>query len=102
MGSQKEFSCIYKDAAKWHSENLIVFFKESSENKLAVVASKKVGNAVIRNRCKRLLRAIFVEIGDELKSGVYIVIVKYGLEKSPYLKIKKNVCWALKKLGCVK
>ena len=79
-----------------------MFFKPDEESKLAVVASKKVGKAVVRNRCKRLLRAVFVEIGNELQSGIYVVVAKNGLQYNSFLKIKKSLSWALKKLGCMK
>lgn len=35
--------------------------QEPQELRLGIVVSKKVGNAVIRNRCKRLLRACFAQ-----------------------------------------
>ncbi|MFC2344288.1 ribonuclease P protein component [Campylobacter sp.] len=102
ISSQKEFSSVYKEAVKWHCEEAIVFFKPCNENKLAVVASKKVGKAVVRNRCKRLLRAVVVEISNELADGIYVIVVKNGLDKSSFLKLKKNISWAMKKLGCIK
>ncbi|MBE2983833.1 ribonuclease P protein component [Campylobacter sp. RM9344] len=102
LSDSKEFSSVYKDAKRWHSEVCVLFYKPSIQNKLAVVASKKVGKAVVRNRAKRLLRAVFLEVCDELESGIYVIVAKNGLNEFRFDKIQKNVRWSLKKLGCLK
>jgi len=48
------------------------------------------------------LRAVVVEISNELADGIYVIVVKNGLDKSSFLKLKKNISWAMKKLGCIK
>lgn len=49
--------------------------QEGSESRLGVIASKRVGNAVKRNRGKRLMREIFRTNEVELPAAVDIVIV---------------------------
>ncbi|EAU00280.2 MULTISPECIES: ribonuclease P protein component [Campylobacter] len=102
LKDSREFSSVYKEAKKWHCDACVLFYKPSSENKLAVVASKKVGKAVVRNRAKRLLRAAFLEVCDELEDGIYIMVAKCGLIEISFDKIHKNLRWSLKKLGCLK
>jgi ribonuclease P protein component len=46
---------------------------EPSGARFGIVASKKVGNAVVRNRCKRLLRELFRR--HTLASDVDVVVV---------------------------
>ncbi|AQW84346.1 ribonuclease P protein component [Campylobacter pinnipediorum subsp. pinnipediorum] len=102
IGDSKEFSLVYKDAKKWHCQSCILFYRPSQENKMAVVASKKVGKAVIRNRCKRLLKSAFINASSNLKDGTYILIAKSGVDKISFNDINKNLKWSLKKLGCLK
>ncbi len=102
MSGSKEFSQVYKEASKWHCDACIVFYKPTNEKKIAVVASKKVGKAVVRNRAKRLLRAAFFNISSELKDGTYIKIAKNGITEISLEKICKNLSWSKKKMGCLK
>jgi len=54
------------------------------------VASKRVGRAVRRNRAKRLLRALFIEYGEELPKGHYILVAKPTLLESDFTRIRKS------------
>lgn len=102
ISDSKDFSKLYKDAKKWYCEAAVVFYLEDKEEKMAVVASKKVGKAVQRNRAKRLLREIFYHLEDELKSGQYIFVAKSELLELPFSQLEKTLKWSLEKLKCFK
>lgn len=87
---------------KWHCQGIIIFYLESDERKMAVVASKKVGKAVVRNRAKRILRALFSKFEDKLIDGKYILIAKNEIEDYPFLKLEKSLKWGLSKVQCLK
>ena len=70
--------------------------------KLGIVASKKVGNAVHRNRAKRLLRAHFLNHLTNLKTGHYIVVAKPNLLNSEYNETTEEFFKALKRLKALK
>ena len=65
---------------------------------LGIVASKKVGNAIHRNRAKRLLRAHFLKNIDNLKNGKYILVAKPNLLTSDYTKTSNEINKALIRL----
>lgn len=67
--------------------------------KLAFVASKKVGNAIKRNRAKRLLRALVLENEKRLISGSYIFVAKEDIVKKNFETLKRDFRYAMKKLG---
>ena len=97
----REFSLGYKQGKKWHCDGAVIFYKASSDKKVGFTASKKVGNAVKRNFCKRRLRAVFLELQDEIASGTYIMVATAKLHEIDYAQTKQSIRWALKRLGCI-
>jgi ribonuclease P protein component len=75
----------------------VLFYKKSDHYKVGFVASKKIGNAVHRNRAKRLLRAHFIENIDKLSKGSYVLVAKPALLEESYLGTRKAYLHALKK-----
>lgn len=89
---------MYKHSTKtWHTPYFVLFFKKNNEYKVGFVASKKIGNAVHRNRAKRLLRAHFIENIDLLSQGSYVLVAKPALIKEHYSVTRKAYLHALKK-----
>ncbi len=80
-----------------HTPYFVLFYKKSAEYKVGFVASKKIGNAVHRNRAKRLLRAHFIENIDLLSSGSYVLVAKPDLLSNSFLGTQKSYLQALKK-----
>lgn len=89
---------MYKHSTKtWHTPYFVLFFKKNDECKVGFVASKKIGNAVYRNRAKRLLRAHFIENIDLLSQGSYVLVAKPALIEENYSVTRKAYLHALKK-----
>jgi ribonuclease P protein component len=97
-----EFSAVYKVANKWHCDGVVIFYKISDEKKAGFVAGKKAGNAVFRNRAKRRLRALFVELQGGLKDGIYVFVAKESLKNVNYKQLKSSFLWSFKRLECLK
>jgi len=79
----------------------VLFYQSSDEHKAGFVASKKLGNAVHRNRAKRLLRAHFIEHIGQLKSGSYVLVAKPALLQESYKATDKAFLHALKKCAAL-
>ncbi|MEA3491137.1 MAG: ribonuclease P protein component [Campylobacterota bacterium] len=102
LKTSKEFNRVYKHATKtWHTPYFVLFFKSGPESKVGFVASKKLGNAVHRNRAKRLLRAHFIENIDSLKSGIYVLVAKPTLFEKNFQEITKAYLHTLKKCSAL-
>jgi ribonuclease P protein component len=93
---------VYNRSTKtWHTPYFVLFYQRSDVNKVGFVASKKIGNAVHRNRAKRLLRAHFIENIDLLKNGSYVLVAKPALLKEEYSVVRKAYLHALKKCSAL-
>ncbi|WP_198305747.1 ribonuclease P protein component [Arcobacter vandammei] len=102
LNSQKDFSRIYKSGKNWHTASFVAFFIPNSTLKIAFVASKKLGNAVDRNRAKRRLRAGLLGFEDKFISGHYVFVAKQTLENRNFLELQKDFNFALKRLELLK
>lgn len=70
---------------------MVLFFLPTDNiKKVGFTATKKIGNAVKRNRAKRRLRALFLEFSSSLKDGTYIFVAKQSINEVSYLLLKKE------------
>jgi ribonuclease P protein component len=69
--------------------------------RLGITITKKVGNAVVRNRMRRRFRALALEIlGDKGKSGAdHILIGRDGGIEKDFAELRADMARALDKLG---
>ncbi len=62
-------------------------------NRYGVVVGKHIGIAVVRNRVKRRLRAVLVEMHPHLRQGFDIVVIARRLAAAqPYRALKRIIC----------
>jgi ribonuclease P protein component len=66
-----------------------MIFLPSDDLKFAFVVSKKVGNAVIRNRTKRRFRAIARNLA--LEKGWFLFLAKPSIKDAEFSNIKKDI-----------
>jgi len=74
---KKDFIVLYKKGYRYKSKyfNLIGLSNALTVSRVGVVASRKVGNAVARNRAKRWMRELFRRNKDLLVYPVDLLIV---------------------------
>jgi ribonuclease P protein component len=69
---------------------VLFFIPQDGIRKVGFTATKKVGNAVKRNRAKRRMRAMFCEFSNSLKDGTYIFVAKVGLFETSHEKLHND------------
>ncbi|MCF6310535.1 MAG: ribonuclease P protein component [Sulfurimonas sp.] len=102
MKQHREFQYIYKKGKNAHSSSVVLFFLPSQNiHKVGFTATKKIGNAVKRNRAKRRLRALFCEFSSILQDGTYIFVAKQSINEIAHEKLKDNFLKVLNHLKAV-
>jgi ribonuclease P protein component len=87
---QSDFARIYKNGSRYRGRyfNLVYLTNDLNHSRIASVASKKVGNAVKRNKVKRWMRALFRRNKGLLNASLdLIMIAKPGMPDSNWNEI---------------
>ena len=72
-------------------------------NRLGLSVSKKIGSAVARNRAKRVIRAAYDPIRDELRTGFLVVIsAREAIRGKKATDVQKDLQKAFAKLDMLK
>ncbi|MBR5514180.1 MAG: ribonuclease P protein component [Ruminococcus sp.] len=98
MKENKDFLCLYKKGRYITSKYSVIYVKPNNRpyNRFGITAGKKIGNAVARNRAKRLIRLAYQKAEISLPVGIDIVIVA----RSGILGIKSDeYCGYFNKYG---
>lgn len=77
LKENKDFLALYKKGRYIPSKYSVIYVKPNgrSFNRFGITAGKKIGNAVARNRAKRLIRLAYQRSEINLPIGIDIVIV---------------------------
>jgi ribonuclease P protein component len=99
LSKRPEFEKVMDKGVKKRVEKLCIIFSlpnELGRKRLGIIASKKIGNAVARNRAKRKVREIFRQIKHRIEPALDIVIISgKDVVKLPYRVIEKKISNAL-------
>lgn len=96
LRNRADFSRVYRHGKSFANHQFVVYWfskKEVERFRVGVSVSKKVGNAVVRNRMRRLVKEIVRHHEPEIAGGLDMVfIVRKGALSMEYAELEKACC----------
>ena len=102
LKSKKDFAWVFKVGKKQVGRLMVVYAARNglTDNRYGFVASKKVGNAVVRNRAKRRLRESVRRIEGDLKCGFDVILIaRPDMDSADFQSIMSECEQLLKRAG---
>ncbi|PFJ17873.1 ribonuclease P protein component [Bacillus cereus] len=98
-----EFQTVFQKGKSNANRQFVVYQLDKEEQpnfRIGLSVSKKIGNAVVRNRIKRMIRQSITELKDEIDSGKdFVIIARKPCAEMTYEEVKKSLIHVLKRSG---
>lgn len=101
LSNNSSYNYIYKKGKSCSSKHLVLLYVPTKYSlKVGFSVSKKVGNAVVRNRTKRRLKNSFMSLIPSIDNHHnYVVVTKVGAGEASYMELLNQLSFLLKKSG---
>ncbi|MFS0865529.1 ribonuclease P protein component [Fredinandcohnia sp. 179-A 10B2 NHS] len=95
----QDFQTVFKHGKSSANRQFVVYVYENEGQdhfRIGLSVSKKLGNAVTRNRIKRLIRQFFLEHKFSVQNKDYVIIARKPVVDMEYEEVKKSLLHVLK------
>ncbi len=102
LQKNRAFQYVYRKGHSAACRDLVLLTAPGRELKVGFSVSKKVGNAVTRNKVKRRLRECFRPHLGDVKTGLYVIVARPSAAEAAFDTLRKDVRYLLKKQGVLR
>ncbi|MGM7703286.1 ribonuclease P protein component [Pseudalkalibacillus sp. Hm43] len=102
----EEFQAVFRNGESFANRQFVVYFlKKPNQDyfRLGLSVSKKIGNAVTRNRVKRYVREAFHQIDEEIRNSYdYVIIARKPTSNMDFHEVKSSLIHVMKRSKLLK
>ncbi len=105
LKKNSDFRRAYRRGKTCAAPSLAIYCRKNGtdQNRLGITTSVKVGKAVVRNRIRRRIRAIYRLRETELRAGYDVVVVaRVRAASASYAQLEKDLLRLAKRVGLLK
>ncbi|MBB3068552.1 ribonuclease P protein component [Paenibacillus baekrokdamisoli] len=106
LRKREDFSRIYRNGKSFANNQFVVYWSRQHQAdpfRLGVSASKKIGNAVVRNRMRRMVKEIVRQHTERMAGQLdFIVIVRKPAVGMKMKELEKSLLHVFKRAGLLK
>lgn len=96
----EEFQTIIQKKQSVANKKFVIYYKNNEEHlKVGISVSKKLGNAVVRNKTKRQVRMMVQQVFDKTKKRDFIIIVRNKYLLDSFENNKKDLEYLYNKIN---
>ena len=97
LQKNRTFQYVYHRGKSAACRDLVMLRAKGRSVQVGFSVSKKVGNAVTRNKVKRRLRECFRPLLGDVKNGLYIVVARPSAAEATFQSLQKDTRYLLRK-----
>lgn len=98
---REDFAKVYRRKQSTANQQFVVYKRGNSQNeqfRVGISVSKKIGNAVVRNRIRRVIKEIIRRHQSKIRPGFDIVIIaRNRVVTMDFTEIEKSLLHVLKR-----
>ena len=99
LGRNKNFRYVFRKGKSTPGRLIALTYLRAGGLKVGFSTSSKLGNAVVRNRVRRVLREDFRMLRPELKPGKYIFVARAAAAKAEHRALEAEMRFLLSRAG---